>query len=167
MANLMFYNSLIITWVNASRLAYPQVSKLTLTSSTCDSGELVWSQVPALAQGLPPLASLLHWYLQQPVSTWPQVGGELYLMASLREQLAVMLKGAAEVRWGWQIWQGGSSQQQQQQQQQTSQQQAGPEGTSHASTSSNHLDAGQELDILTQTGVRQQVRAMYTAFVQF
>jgi hypothetical protein len=128
--------------------------------SSSDMSELVWSQVPFLAQGLPPLAALLHWYLQQPVCRWSVLRTEPQVLCSLHEQLQCMVKGASEVKWGWKRWQEGtSSQQQPQQQQKKKKKQVGTSEAGHAPEAHRvGMQAGQLVDILSQAGARQTVR---------
>jgi hypothetical protein len=54
------------------------------------------NQTPAVAQGFPAIAQLLHWYLQQPVTSWSRLGAgnNEDMLKGMVVQLGILLDAA-------------------------------------------------------------------------
>jgi hypothetical protein len=72
-------------------------SSISSMSSISSRKAHLWAQVPAVAQGVPAIAQLLHWYLLQPSNSWSRlaVGNHENLLQSLVAQLHILLEAAA------------------------------------------------------------------------
>jgi hypothetical protein len=84
---LLLRSTLLGAWTSASKLAF-----------SCTS-HMLWAQLPLMAGGLPNVAGLMHWYLQQPDKYGPP-GHDLEYLTAMTQQVQQLVDGAVSVAWG-------------------------------------------------------------------
>jgi hypothetical protein len=95
-SRLLLAGPLCFGWVLATQLAYPTSKTTTTTSSSSSSSSRrAWTEEPRLRRALPAVAALLHWQLQQPQEVNPLKMHNVMLVASLTQQVQLLVESAA------------------------------------------------------------------------